>query len=230
MTRPLLHRLALWLAVALPAPGACLAADDFSEAEQALFIDPQLAGVSPPATLHYRYRKSGTLEAGFDDDVNVTLSRQPDGSCCLAHTEFLSPTRRVQLPDIESAQGNPVILSFLERDIHEMQRLTKGQHNYFRKRIRMAVYEGATIRELKRPYRDGQVTVREISIAPYLDDPMRSRFETLAGKRYVFSLSKEVPGGVYALRSWVAAEAQGAEPLLVEELQADGVPPTPREP
>ena len=56
-------------------------------------------------------------------------------------------------PDIEGAKGNPAVLYFLERDINEMQRLTQGKANYFRKRIRMAIYQGASIKNVTLPYR-----------------------------------------------------------------------------
>ena len=125
------------------------------------------------------------------------------------------------LPEVEEAEGNPVILYFLERDIREMQRLTKGQPNYFRKRIRMAIYQGAPIREVSLPYRGKTVAAREISIAPYLDDPTRARFEKLANKQYVFMLSDAVPGGVYAIaHAHRRRVRRRAAPLLVEEMVA----------
>lgn len=206
---------------------ASLAADDFSAAERALFMDNQLVSVTPPATLRYSYRKSGSMEPGFDDTVTVALGKQHDGSCCTASAEFLTGPRKVNLPEVESAQGNPVILYFLERDIREMQRLTKGQHNYFRKRIRMAVYQGATIREVTLPYRGASVAGQEITISPYVDDPLKARFEKLAGKQYVFTLSKAVPGGVYAMHTRVAGASAADEPLIEETLRVDGAPPLP---
>jgi hypothetical protein len=200
-------------------PGA--AADDVSPAEKALFVTDHLGTLKPPTTLRYSFRKSGTLEPGFDDKVLVSLRAQPDGRCCTAAAEFLSGSRRLTLPEVESAQGNPVILYFLERDIREMQRLTKGQQNYFRKRIRMAVYQGATMSEVSASYLGRSVAAREITVAPYLDDPLRARFETLAGKRYVFTLSDQVPGGVAGIRTQV--DSAGAPPLLVEEMTLEGV-------
>lgn len=211
----------------LPAAGA---AEDYSAAERALFMTDHLAGVTTPGRITYAYRKSGSLEAGFDDRIELSMRARSGGACCSAQAEFLSGARRLALPEVESAQGNPVVLYFLERDIREMQRLTKGQPNYFRKRIRMAVYQGATLRDVKLPWRGGEVAGREITIAPYLDDPLRARFESLATKRYVFTLSDAVPGGVYALRSEVAGASPGVAPLLVEELRLDGAAALPSDP
>jgi hypothetical protein len=213
--------LAAFLAV-LPAG----AAEDFSVAERALFMDNQLARLKPPLTLRYAFRKTGSLEESFEDRVSLALTPQADGGCCAASTEFLSGTRRLALPDLESAQGNPVILYFLEHDIREMQRLTKGQQNYFRKRIRMAAYQGAVVRPVALQFRGRSVAGQQIELAPYLDDPLRARFEKLANKRYVFTLSDAVPGGVYAIRSHIAGASADTPALIVEELLAEGVEPT----
>ena len=221
----LLVGLALGLIASMP--GVARAANDFSAAEQALFMDSPLAKLRPPLTLRYGYRKTGTLEEAFDDTVDVMLSAQADGSCCAAHAQFFRGARAVRQPDVESAQGNPAILYFLERDIREMERLTKGKANYFRKRIRMAVYQAASIRELTLPYRGALVPVREISIAPYLDDPNRPRYEKLANKRYLFLLSQAVPGGLYAIRTRIDGEAGATAPLLAEEMLLDGADTAP---
>jgi hypothetical protein len=214
-------------ALALLPPGVANAANDFSAAEQALFIDDHLAQLRPPLTLHYDFRKTGALEEAFDDTVDVVLTAQGDGHCCAASARFLSGARQVRQPEVESAQGNPVILYFLERDIREMERLTGGKANYFRKRIRMAVYQAASIRAVSLPYRGRTVAVREISVAPYLDDPNRSRYEKLANKQYVFMLADTIPGGLYGIRTRIGGASADAPALMIEELLVDGAPAAP---
>jgi hypothetical protein len=214
--------------VLLP-PGVTRAADDFSAAERALFMDNHLGKLRPPLTLHYRYSKSGTLEAAFDDKVDLMLTAQPDGRCCAASAHFLTGARALHPPDVEGVEGNPAILYFLERDIHEMQRLTQGNANYFRKRIRMAVYQGASIRNLTMQYLGHPVSVREISISPYLDDPNRPRYEKLANKQYQFMLSDGVPGALFGIRTRIDGESADAPPLMVEEMILDGAEPVPPE-
>ncbi len=221
-TRHLLIASGLLIALGLLLPGVARAANDFSAAEQALFLDNHLGKLKPPLTLHYRYRKTGTLEEPFEDKVEVMLKARDNGSCCAASAKFLTGTRAMQQPDVDGAEGNPAVLYFLERDIHEMQRLTKGKANYFRKRIRMAIYQGAAIRSVTLPYRGRPVEVQEVSISPYLDDPTRSRYEDLANKQYVFLLSKAVPGGIYGIRSRIDGKPADAPPRIVEEMVIDG--------
>jgi hypothetical protein len=228
-TFPLLPRLAATLAAgafALASAGA--RADeppkDYSAAERAIFMTDQFAKLRPPLTLNYRFHRSGSLEPGFDDTASIALKAQGSGRCCDATGQFLSGDRKLALPPVEGATGNPVTLYFLERDVREMERLTKGKSNYFRKRIRMAIYQGAEQRSVNFKYRGKAVSGQEFTISPYADDPNRARFEQLATKRYVFTLSDAVPGGVVAIRTRVADAGKdpGAAPLLAEELLIDG--------
>jgi hypothetical protein len=199
-------------------------AKDFSAAERAIFMTDHFTKLRPPMTLRYQFRRSGSMEPAFDDKVTIALKAQAGGRCCDASGEFLSGERKVELPPIEGASGNPVTLFFLEREIREMERLTKGKAAYFRKRIRMAVYQGAQLRDVTLRYRGKSVPGQEFTITPYADDPNRPRFERLAGKRYVFTVSDAVPGGVYAIRALLSDIAQGpAAPLLLnEELLIEG--------
>ncbi|MEO5695934.1 MAG: hypothetical protein ABIQ60_02230 [Burkholderiaceae bacterium] len=222
----LFSRCALSMAL-LMAPAWAGAADDFSAAEQALFLDNHLRTLQPPLTLHYAYRKTGTLEEPFTDSVDVMLTARSDRTCCAASTRFFSGARSMKQPDVEGAEGNPAIFYFLERDIREMERLTTGKPNYFRKRIRMAVYQSAAIRNVTLSYRGRPVPVREVTISPYLDDPNRARFEKFTNKQYVFMLSPDVPGGVFGIRTRIGGATADAPPLLAEEMFLDGVDPAP---
>jgi len=233
-----LRRLALasFATAVIALPGAALHAQepakDFSAAERALFMTDQFAKLRPPMTLRYRFHRSGSLEPAFDDKVSIALKAQGSGKCCDAVGEFLSGERKLELPPVEGATGNPVTLFFLERDVREMQRLTTGKSPYFRKRIRMAIYQGAQQRTVTLRYRGKAVAGQEFAITPYVDDPNRPRFEQFANKRYVFTLSDAVPGGVYGIRALVADAAKGADapPLLAEELLIDGAEAEPAKP
>ena len=172
--------------------------------------------------MRYTFRKAGSLEPGYDDKAAVMLTAQADGSCCAARSDFMSGERKMNLPEVPAAESNPVILYFLERDIREMQRLTKGSQNHFRQRIRMAVYSGATVSDVSVLWRGQAVPAKEIRIQPYLDDPNRPRFAKFAAKEYRFVLSNAVPGGVYAIRTRIAAEDTAAAPLIAEELLVAG--------
>jgi len=210
--------------MAMLLPLAAHAADekDFSPAEKLLFMSEQLGNLRPPVTLNYVFRKTGALEDAFDDKVSIAFSKAADGSCCTGRGEFFSGTRKLALPEVDGARANPVLMFFLEREVREMQRLTKGSQAHFRKRIRMAIYSGATLRELTLKYRGKDVKAQEVTITPFLDDPNRPRFEKLATKAYRFWMSDAVPGGVFGIRTHIGGATADAAPLLVEELLIEG--------
>ena len=219
---------ALVWGLALALPTAATAQDgarDFSPAEKLLFMTRQLGNLKPPTTLNYSFRKTGTMEAGFDDRVVLALKAAADGRCCAVHTDFLTAAQRMVLPDVPAADSNPVILHFLEREVREMQRLTKGSQLHFRKRIRMAVFNAATVRDLSLRYLGRAVPAKEIRITPYLEDPNRPRYEKLAVKEYRFLLSDAVPGGLFGIRAQINAADASAPALLIEELYLEGAEP-----
>ena len=194
-------------------------AQAISQAETLLFQTNHLHNVAAPLTLTYAFHKAGSLEPGFDDQVEVMLmNAKPEGKSDVKPSvtmHFLSGARQRKTPDAENAEGNPALLGFLERDIAEMQRLTGGAGNYFRKRIRLALAEAAQVRPARFTYAGKPVEGREVSIEPYRNDPLAQRFERYVPKRYTFVVSAQVPGGVYRMGSVVAGPVGGA--ALMEE-------------
>jgi len=193
---------------------------DYSAAERELLMSDQLESVKPPTTLQYAFKRAGSMGDAFDDKVELQLKANGSGQCCDATGTFLTGPRAEQMPEVPDAKGNPVILYFLEHDIREMNKLTKGSQQYFRKRIRMALYDAAQVRDVKANFQGREVAAREIVIAPYVDDPNRNRFAQYVRKQYQFVLSPSVPGGVVAIRT-VMVDDKSAD-MVTEELLLDG--------
>ena len=214
-TRRCIVALACGLAGAFAMQGAIGQA--ISPAETLLFQTNHLQNVRAPLTLAYGFHKGGSLEPGFDDRVEVILADGKPAGKPSVTMQFLSGARQRQTPDVENPEGNPALLGFLEHDIAEMQRLTGGSRNYFRKRIRLALAETAQVRPTHFTWSGKAVDGREVSIEPYRNDPLAQRFERFIPKRYTFVISAQVPGGVYRVGSVLAGPAGGA-PLMEETL------------
>ena len=210
------------LAILLPSWSVMAEDQAISEAEKQLFENHHLKNVPVPATLRYRFAKSGTLEPGYDDDATVTLER---GN--LAKINYLTGKNNFKVPDIPEAKGNPVILSYLEREIAEMKRLTGGSTNYYRKRIRLSLVDEATVKPVTVKYGGKEVKASEIRISPYVNDPARPRYEKFAEKYYIFTMSDQIPGGVYQMKGVLqekdAGNGQNPGILLEETLTFAGL-------
>lgn len=206
---------ALLLAAACTAAGAD---DSFSPSEQMLFLSDHLANVPNATAIKYAYSKIGTLDPASDGSVSLTISAMPQGTGKHTHVDFLSGERKFSLPDIDDATSNPVILFFLERDVRDMQRRTGGQASYFRKRVRLALAESAQVQPVQFEFNGRRVSGTQISIHPFTDDPLKSRFKQLSDKTYVFTLSQDVPGQLYRMQTLARApQAQDDAPPLLEE-------------
>jgi hypothetical protein len=190
-----------------------------SPAEKLLFQTNQWHQVTAPVALSYTYKKVSNSEPGFEDEVRVDVTKiHPDGSAAVS-MQFLTGSRNLKIADLDNAQANPALLGFLERDIAEMKRLTGGMPNYFRKRIRLALANGAHMRPVTFTYRGQQLTGQEVSVQPYLDDPLHERFEKYVDKRYVFVISEQVAGGVYQIRT--SSTGNGKEALAKGQIQME---------
>lgn len=206
----------LWLAALLAAPLA-LASDAISPAEQRVFTDPHLDNLPATVTLHYNYRKNEAGQAAVDDEV--LLSTQQDAEHGrVAQVDFLHGERHLLLPETEQAVSNPLVLYFLESDVRGMHRRLGGQENYFRRRIRLALADHAQLSEVSFNYAGQAVHGQQVTVQPFADDPLAERFQGMARKAYVFTVSAQVPGGIYELRTRVDDPATSGAPLLEEIL------------
>jgi hypothetical protein len=205
--------------IACMSAAPALLAQSISPGEKLLFQTNHMEGIREPVALTYSFRKEGTAEPGFDDEVHVDVTKiNPDGSVGVS-MNFLSGDRKLNLPQTGDANGNPALLGFLERDITEMKRLTGGSSYYFRKQIRMALADAKELRPVRFTYAGKQRAGQQVRVQPYLDDPLRNRFPKYVNKSYVFVISSEVPGGLYQIRtsSEDVAEARG-KPAMMETL------------
>lgn len=211
------------LICALPGIRALAGEQPVSVAEQRLFLAPHLDNTAQARLLRYSYERSGSTPGAFTDRVEVTLDARASPTRRKAHVQFLSGERTLALPDAENATGNPAILSFLERDVREMQRMSSGRANYFRKRVRLALADAARVEDINVEVAGARVPAWRISLTPYLEDPLRARFEQLAGKTYEFVLSEHVPGWVYEMRTTVPGVS--GTPLIQEVMRFAGSEP-----
>jgi hypothetical protein len=201
-------------------PASAQTDQPISPAENRLFLDNHLGNLPASAVLRYAYSKTGSLEPSQDGSVKLTVGPSAEAAAHKASVEFSNGGEKVGLPVIDAATANPVILFFLERDVHEMQRRTGGQASYFRKRVRMALANAAEIQPATFEFAGKRVTGQTITVHPYRDDPLHARFEKLTGKSYIFVLSDDIPGTLYQMRTLVDAPgaSDGNAPVLAETL------------
>lgn len=176
--------------------------EEITEAEKLLFLNKHFNNIEIPKTLVYQYKGDGETISYTDKSVQIDLKHNPDG-LALTGVSFENK-KREPLKNILNPQSNPVVLHYLEYDILQMQRLTKGQPNYFRKRIRAALAEGPTISTEKKEINGKVITLKKFSITPYATDPLRfsagrAKYRRYSKKKYTFYTSDQIPGHLYSI-------------------------------
>lgn len=205
----------------LCAAQALHADDKHSDAEVLLFETNHLKKVTKPAALHYRFVKTGSMEDGFTDSVEIFIDKIRSNGTKSISANYLKGKNHIDFPPVEETEkgGNPVILYFLERDVREMKRLTGGGIIYFRKHIRINLADNAEVRPVKFTFGGREVNGKEIKITPYENDQLKERFGKHVGKYYVFTLSDDIPGQVFQVRCVTPdPQASGKQPLIEETL------------
>lgn len=214
---------ALSLALGSAVLPAAMAGDEISVAEKRIFLDDHLKSIAKAAQIEYDYQQSGKPDQTFADKVKVIIGAGAKTERKIS-VDYLSGSNKVELPTIEGGTANPVILYFLEKDIRDMHGILGGQQAYFRKRIRLALAESATVTPVTVTYRGKPVSANEIRIEPYANDPLKDRFGVYTRKVYVFTVSDAVPGGVYELHTDVPTTTPPATPVLKTALKLHDAP------
>ncbi len=194
-----------------------LAGDEISEAEQVVFMRPHLNNLSGDRDLHYAYHREETAQPALNDTVTVFVRADADRGRVVT-AEFLHGEHALALPEVTRATANPVVLYFLERDVRDMHRRLGGKEHYFRKRIRMALANEAKVEAVRFEYAGQTRAGTRVSVQPYAGDPNVHRFQGLDNKRYEFTFSDEVPGGIYELGTVVTGDEARKVPDIREAL------------
>lgn len=203
----------------LAAMAAVSAAPGFSEVNNVLFDSAHLDNIDKPGVLTYDYSKESVVDDSREDTIKVAVSNiRNTGRRDLAF-EFFTGKHKRPYEAMENQRGNGVFVLFLEYDIHEMNRLTGGEWRYFQRKIRWAFAEGAKKKEVDINYNGKKVKGTQYIVQPYVDDPKNQRYKLYAGKYYIFTLSEEIPGEIYQIRTVVpdGESWSEGEPTLVDE-------------
>lgn len=209
---------ALLLAAVIAAAPQASAGDEISLAEQRVFLDNHLHNIRAATTLPYVFSQKGSDKDSFSDQVRLEVGAGAPDKRELK-VAFLSGNREMKLATVEGGTGNPVILYFLEHDIRDMHDRLGGQEAFFRKRIRLALADQATVKPVKINLAGATVDANEVTIRPYIDDPLKDRLRQFVSKTYTFTLSDAVPGGVYELKTHV--DGTPTDPALDTALRLD---------
>ena len=195
----------------------------FNDAEIKLWLTNHLENIKKPQSLYYEFVKTGSYEDGFSDSVYLKiLELNEDGTKNVALDFFTAERRQpVNADNVTNIVGNPVLGVFMHGDTSDMARLTGGKKSrskYFIKAIKVALREVAVVEPITFKFKDKDYSGEKIYFAPYLNDPHRREFEKFAEKYYEITLSDDIPGSLYQIKTVIPGRGENKEPLIQESL------------
>lgn len=197
-----------------------LATENFSEINNALFNTPHMLLITRPGRLNYQYRKTAINAADKTGNVSVEITAIVENGVSDQVYYFLGADNTGPAQQRKQVTGNAIFMLFLEQDIHEMERQTGGSWRHFQRRIRWAMAAGAQKKEVIINYQNKKVKATQYTIQPYVNDDNIERYGIYLNKYYIFTLSDQIPGTIYQVRTIVPAtgnvwnEGQGS---LIDE-------------
>ena len=194
-----------------------------SEAEELLWETDQLKNIDKKGILRYEFERKGTIDEGFTDFVELNILEVKDDGMKSAGITFFSGDRNQDVAPNESTNGNPILGVYLQGDVYEMNRLTEGSWRYFHRRIKFALADDARIEPVTIKVDGKEVSAKKVTITPYENDPKRKMFEEYADKVYEITVSEDIPGMLYKIRTIIPGskkgdEASDPEPMVEETL------------
>ena len=198
----------------------------FSDLNNLLFDKAHLKNILKPATLHYKYKKQSYIDGDREDTIDVIVTNIRNTGRRDTRFEFFTGEHKRPYQDRNNQQGNGVFVLYLEFDIRELDRLTGGEWGYFQRKIRWALSKGATKEEVEIDFQGEKVKAVQYTIQPFVNDPKNARYTLYASKYYIFTLSEDIPGEIYQIRTIVPdgkTWQEGDEIITEEVLTFDSV-------
>jgi len=193
-----------------------------SDAETLLWMTDQLKNIKAPTVLRYHFKKQGSFEEGFEDNVEFQVKEiKPDGRKA-GVVNWFSGERSHYVPPYDDINGNPVLGIYLQGDVLEMNRITEGYWRYFHRLIKQAFAESAEVKPVTISFNGKTVQGKQVRIAPYVKDPHlggNENFKKMENKEYLITVCDDIPGYLYEIHTVVPApdNAQDKSKPLIDE-------------
>lgn len=191
-------------------------------AVELVFEQPFFAKMEPGTVLSYRFARTAEdkgLAPSFEDDVKLNVTKRDEQKTIMI--DLYSGTRARTLGPMPTG-GNPMVITMLEQDVAEMQKVLGGSPYYIRNRMRDAINAGESVEPAKIDYQGRSVDGWKVTLKPFATDKNRDKLKDFADRSYEMLFSDQVPGGLYQILA-ITPKAGAEKPLLVENLTLTGV-------
>jgi len=184
---------------------ASAAAADEPSAANMIFDHKHLSNVEQGSEVEYKFNRSVSdarfLGEPFSDEITLKIvATKPTGEKDVA-LQIYTGERARDLQKIAGLTINPVFIVYLEQAVNSYSRLSGGQPSYLKRAFSMALKDKAKVEPVKVQYKGQPIDAYRISVTPYVGDQNASKMEGWDKSKFVFVLSKQVPGEIVDMHS-----------------------------
>jgi hypothetical protein len=211
--------------VATLAVGASAAGDQ--KATDLLFESRHLDLIARGSEVTYRFEKTGSdarlVGENYTDDIRLGVTTvNAKGERDVVFKVFTGDHARdpQNWPELTI---NPIFVWYLDRAVSTISSLAGSENQmYFKGRFREALRDSAGVEPIKIDYDGKSVDAYKVTVAPYVDDPNKSKMGGFQNSVFTIVVSNQVPGYFVDLQSnYVSKEA--AAPKLDEHIKLVGM-------
>ncbi len=194
-----------------------------SEINNEIFDKAHLKNIHEPGTLHYVYKREHFIDGPRSDTIDLVLTNLRNTGRKDTHIDFFTGKHNRPYQDRDNQQGNTVAVFFLEFDVRELAKTIDHSHaerwHYLQKKVKWQLARGAKKEKIEIEYNGTKLSAFQYTIRPYSNDPKKSEFPLYANKYYIFTLSEDIPGEIYQLRTIVpdGNKWQEGDEALIDE-------------
>ncbi|MDC9724809.1 MAG: hypothetical protein PSN44_02675 [Gammaproteobacteria bacterium] len=195
----------------------------FSNINNEIFDNAHLKNIKEEGTLSYVYKKEHFVDGSREDTIDLVLTNVRNTGRKDTHIDFFTGKYNRPYQDRENQKANSVVVFFLEYDVRELAKTINSSRperwHYLQKKVKWQLARGATKNEIEVEYNGTKVPASQYMIRPYINDPKKADFPLYANKYYIFTLSDEIPGAIYQVRTIVpdGDEWQEGDEALIDE-------------
>ncbi len=183
----------------LAGSAAIAAAAELPKAVDMLFETPHISPLNPGTDLVYRFDRKPSdekvLGKAFSDDITVKI--EGEGAAAgkknvLVQVYTGDHAREPQR--ITDMNGNPMLIVYLDNAVAHFRELAGGDRIYLKNIFSKTLGDGAKVESVTIDFKGEKIPGYRVTVAPYANDPARSKMRGFEGATFSITLSDKIPG------------------------------------
>lgn len=181
------------------------AAADEPDAVKLIFESEHLSNIEQGDQVEYKATRSVTnqdlLGLPYSDEITLKVVGAEAAGKKDVHLQIYTGERARDLQKMAGMSINPVFVLYMDQAVNTFSQLAGGKRAYLKRVFSLALKDKAEIKPVKVQYKGKPIDAYRISITPYADDKAAAKMEGWDKSKFVFVVSKQVPGEIVDLHS-----------------------------